>query len=216
MRPPTRTLERLRRRARLLGQKHTALAERYLEEGVRMDEHPGIHFVDGPMGRRPAVIGTGLDVWEIIEVAKHNDGSVAETAAYLEIDPRLVETAMGYYGANRDEIDDWIARTAEFNELEEARWRAAGEAVSARGCCSTSISRRRSPAGYVTGATTSSPSASTPISAGGRIASTLPQPPTNDGRSSPAIWPTSARSSPPPCGRGRRPTASSVYRRASR
>lgn len=83
------------------------------------------------MGRRPAVIGTGLDVWEVVKVAKHNAGSVAETAAYLEIDPRLVEMAMGYYGANREEIDDWIARTVEFNELEEARWRAARGAVSA-------------------------------------------------------------------------------------
>jgi hypothetical protein len=43
--------------------------------------------------RRPAVVGTGLDVWEIVEVAKDNRGAVADTAACLEIDPRLVETA---------------------------------------------------------------------------------------------------------------------------
>jgi uncharacterized protein (DUF433 family) len=130
MRPSTRTLERLRERARLRGEKHTVLAERYLEEGVLMDEHPNIHFIDGPMGRRPAVIGTGLDVWEIVEVAKDNEGSVTETAAYLEMDPRLVESAIGYYGSNRDEIDDWIARVHAFNEREEAKWRAAQEAIS--------------------------------------------------------------------------------------
>src|SRR5437867_3848633 len=107
MRPSVRTLERLRERARLLGEKHTVLAERYLEEGVLMDMHPGIHFVDAPMGRRPAVIGTGLDVWQIVEVARDNEGSIAETSAYLEIDPRMVETALRYYGANREEIDDW-------------------------------------------------------------------------------------------------------------
>src|ERR1700689_5515668 len=104
MRPSQRTLERLRERAQLLGQKHTTLAERYLEEGVLMDEHPDIHFVDGAMGRRSAVLGTGMDVWEIVDVAKDNDGSVADTAAYLEIDPRLVESALHYYGANHDEI----------------------------------------------------------------------------------------------------------------
>lgn len=130
IRPSSRTLERLRERARLLGQKHTVLAERYLAEGVLMDEHPGIHFVDGPMGRRPAVMGTGLDVWEIVEVAKDNDGSIEETAAYLEIDPRLVETAIRYYGSNQEEIDDWMARGRELSEREEARWRAAQAAIS--------------------------------------------------------------------------------------
>ena len=131
LRPSARTLARLRERARLLGQKHTVLAERYVAEGVLMDDHPGIHFVDGPMGRRPAVMGTGLDVWEIVAVAKDNDGSVEETAAYLEIDPRLVETAVRYYGSNRSEIDDWLARVADLNAGEEAKWRAAQDALSA-------------------------------------------------------------------------------------
>lgn len=130
MRPSARTLERLRERARLLGERHTALAERYLEEGVRMDEHPNIHFVDGAMGRRPAVTGTGLDVWEVVEVANDNDGSVAETATYLEIDPRLVESAIGYYGSNREEIDAWIGRVLAHNAREETKWRAAREAFS--------------------------------------------------------------------------------------
>jgi uncharacterized protein (DUF433 family) len=131
MRPSKRTLERLRERARLLGEKHTTLAERYLEEGVVMDEHPGIHFVDGALGRRTAVLGSGLDVWEIVEVAKDNGGSVADTAAYLEIDPRLVESALRYYGAYRDEIDDWIERVHALGDREESTWRAAQEAISA-------------------------------------------------------------------------------------
>jgi uncharacterized protein (DUF433 family) len=131
MRPSKRTLERLRERARLLGQKHTTLAERYLEEGVLMDEHPNIHFVDGALGRRPAVVGTGLDVWEIVEVAKDNAGAVADTATYLEIDPRLVESALRFYGANRDEIEAWIERVHALNEREESTWRAAQEAISA-------------------------------------------------------------------------------------
>lgn len=107
------------------------LAEQYLTEGVLMDEHPGIHFVDGAMGRRPAVMGTGLDVWEIIAVARDNGGSVEETAAYLEIDPRLVEAATRYYGANRNEIDDWLGRVRDLNAGEEAKWRAAQDALSA-------------------------------------------------------------------------------------
>jgi uncharacterized protein (DUF433 family) len=130
MRPSRKALERLRERARLVGQPHTRLAERYLEEGLLMDEHPGIHFVDGAMGRRPAVLGTGLDVWEVVSVARDNNGSVAETAAYLEIEPQLVETALRYYGANRGEVDEWIARVDDLNEREERTWRAAREAIS--------------------------------------------------------------------------------------
>ena len=130
MRPSKRTLELLRERARLIGERHTTLAERYLEEGVLMDEHPNIHFVDGALGRRPALTGTGLDVWEIVEVAKDNGGSVAETAEYLEIDPRLVESALRYYGPNRDQIDDWIERVHAHNERAESDWRAAREAFS--------------------------------------------------------------------------------------
>ncbi len=130
MRPPLTTLERLRRRARLSGEPRTTLAERYLAEGLLMDEIPGIHFVDGAMGRRPALMGSGLDVWEVIEVVK-DSGSAAEAAAYLEVEPRLVELAIGYYGSNREEIDDWIARVHELSELEEARWRAAQEAIGA-------------------------------------------------------------------------------------
>lgn len=87
-------------------------------------EHPGIQFVDGPAGRRPAVTG-GPDVWEIVMVAKDNAGSPEQTAAYLEIDPRLAATALRYYGAHREEIDAWIARMDELNERAEDEWRAA-------------------------------------------------------------------------------------------
>ena len=95
-----------------------------------MDEHPGIHFVDGPMGRRPAVIGARLDVWEIVQVLRDNDGDVTETAAYLEIKPHLVEVALRYYADQREAIDSWIARLEEMNQLEEERWRAARQVFS--------------------------------------------------------------------------------------
>lgn len=131
MRPQIETLKRLRRRARLLGEARTTLAERYLAEGLLMDEVPGVHFLDGAMGRRPALMGSGLDVWEVVKVVKDNGGSAAEAAAYLEVEPRLIETALSYYGSNREEIDDWIARVLELSELEEAKWRAAQEAIGA-------------------------------------------------------------------------------------
>lgn len=95
-----------------------------------MDEHPGVHFVDGALGRRPAVLGTGLDVWEVIETVLANDRSAEAAADYLEIEPRLVQVAVGYYGSNRDEIDSWIERVHEIAEEEEGKWRRAREALS--------------------------------------------------------------------------------------
>jgi uncharacterized protein (DUF433 family) len=131
IRPRESTLERLRVRARLAGEQRTTLAERYLREGLLMDEFPGVHFIDGAMGRRPAIAGMALDVWEIIKVVQDNDGSVEEAAAYLEIEPRVVRLATEYYGSNREEIDNWIARVHEFNEREHAKWLAAQEAIAA-------------------------------------------------------------------------------------
>jgi uncharacterized protein (DUF433 family) len=131
MRPRASTLQRLSVRARLVGQQRTALAERYLSEGLLMDEFPGIHFVDGALGRRPALVGTGLDVWEIVKILSDNEGSAAKVAAYLEIEPRLVQLAVGYYGSNREEIDEWIARVHELSEREQAKWQAAQEAIAA-------------------------------------------------------------------------------------
>jgi hypothetical protein len=49
-----------------------------------MDERPLIRFADGPSGRRARPLG-GPDVWEVIAVARDNDGDLAETAAYLEL-----------------------------------------------------------------------------------------------------------------------------------
>lgn len=95
-----------------------------------MDEVPGIYFVDGALGRRPALMGSGLDVWEVVKVFRDN-GSIEEAAAYLEVEPRLVELAIRYYASNREEIDDWIERVLELSELEESKWRAAQEVASA-------------------------------------------------------------------------------------
>jgi len=76
------------------------------------------------------VVGTGLDVWEVVETVRENDDSVAQAAAYLEIEVRLVQVAVRYYGSNREEIDAWIERVRDIAEDEEAKWRRAREALA--------------------------------------------------------------------------------------
>jgi uncharacterized protein (DUF433 family) len=125
-----RTLEHLRRRAREAGQPQTALAERYIEEGLRMDEHPLIYFRDGAAGRRPALLGTRLDVADVIETIHQNGNSVERTAAYLELPLDRVEACLRYYADYREEIDDWIERSRAIADREEERWRRRGEALA--------------------------------------------------------------------------------------
>jgi hypothetical protein len=111
------TLRRLDRHAKRLGKPRSNLVERYVEEGLRMDEHPGVVFVEGPAGRRPA-LRAGLDVWEVINTLHANDGDVTDTAEVLAIPEARVRIALGYYAAHRAEIDDWIrANEEEFDRI---------------------------------------------------------------------------------------------------
>jgi uncharacterized protein (DUF433 family) len=116
---PPETLRKLEQRSRDTATSQAALAERYLDEGFRRDEHPAIGFADGPTGRRPRIAGTGLDVWEIVETFRNADGSVEETAAYLGIPVRLVREALRYYADYSAEIDFWIQRMHETSDREE-------------------------------------------------------------------------------------------------
>ena len=65
----SRTLDALRDRSAQTGEPIVRLAQRYIDEGMRLDRHPGIVFRDGPAGRRPVVVG-GPDVWEVIAAAR--------------------------------------------------------------------------------------------------------------------------------------------------
>ena len=123
-----RTLAHLKRRVRESGLSQTELAERYLEEGLRLDEHSLIAFRDGAAGRRPGLHGSRLDVWQVVETVKQN-GSVEEAAAYLELPVEKVQAAMRYYADYTDEIDAWTARANALAEREQASWRRQQELV---------------------------------------------------------------------------------------
>jgi hypothetical protein len=109
IRLPEQTVGRLADRAERSSMPSRTLAQRYVEEGLRMDEHPLIHFADGPAGRRARLLG-GPDVWEVVAVARDNDGDLAETAAYLELSLGLVQAAAAYYAAYTPEVDERIER----------------------------------------------------------------------------------------------------------
>lgn len=115
------TLEHLKRRARETGRSQTDLAERYVEEGLRMDEHPLIVFRDGAAGRRPGLLGSRLDVWQAVEAVAQS-GSVEAAAAYLELPVERLHACLRYYAEYSDEVDDWIDRARAVADRERAAW----------------------------------------------------------------------------------------------
>jgi uncharacterized protein (DUF433 family) len=117
------TVRRLIAHSRRRGIPKTSIAEQYLEEAVRMADHPGIVFREGSAGRRAALAGHRLDVWQVIETVQQEGGDVAAAAEYLTVSPGLVGAAVGYYADYRDEVDEWIARNTAMAEEAEATWR---------------------------------------------------------------------------------------------
>lgn len=96
----------------------SALLDQVINEAYRQDRHPGIVFVDGASGRRPALAGTGLDVWEIVTTVEDNAGSISDAAHYLNISVGHIQRAMTYYNSYKAEIDNWVAENdREFEQL---------------------------------------------------------------------------------------------------
>jgi uncharacterized protein (DUF433 family) len=123
-------IKRLKDRAAEAGAGQTALAERYIEEGIRRDEHPLIYFREGEAGRRPALLGSRLDVADVVTTIRQSDGSVEEAASYLEVPVELVEAAARYYGEYTEEVDALIERARLAAERERERWNRQREALS--------------------------------------------------------------------------------------
>lgn len=119
---PADTLGQLDRRARTEGRARSALIQRYVAEGLEMDEYPGIVFRSGPAGRRAGLMA-GPDIWEVVAVFR-SFGDVKRTADWLDEPSDSIKTAIRYYEAHRSEIDDWIRRNDEAAEAAERISRA--------------------------------------------------------------------------------------------
>jgi hypothetical protein len=118
-------LDRLKHRSELSGTNKSRLAERYVDEGTRMDEHPGVIFRDGPTGRRAALPG-GPDVWEVMAALKGGEArgqeAIPATAELLRLTEAQVRAAVRYYAVFGSEIDRRIALNVEDADEAEAAW----------------------------------------------------------------------------------------------
>ena len=86
----------------------SAVVEELTEEASRMRRFPGIGFRGPGAGRRAWVIGTGLDVWEIVE-ASRDFKSPQEMAAGTDLQSREIALALAYSEQYPDEIENAVA-----------------------------------------------------------------------------------------------------------
>jgi hypothetical protein len=109
---PEDLLERIDQEAAERGTTATALVTTLLDEGLKTRRFPGIAYRDGPAGRRSGVIG-GPDVWEIVRALKSTSGrgerKLQRLALELELPRHLLATALDFYTAFPEEIDERIA-----------------------------------------------------------------------------------------------------------
>jgi uncharacterized protein (DUF433 family) len=94
--------------ARRTGRSKGAVVEALAEEALRMRLFPGIAFKGVDWDRRAWVIGTALDVWQIVDA--HQDiRSLQKIAAGGSVSERDVNLALSYYERFPEEIDKAIA-----------------------------------------------------------------------------------------------------------
>jgi uncharacterized protein (DUF433 family) len=103
-----RTERLIEAEARRTRRTKSAVVEAFTEETARTRRFPGIAFRGDDARRRAWVIGTGLDVWEIIHMLE-DFGSPEALAADMPLSLPHVRLAMAYREAYPDEIDEAIA-----------------------------------------------------------------------------------------------------------
>lgn len=118
-------LAHLDRESERAGQTRSQLARTLIEEGLRMREHPGIVFREGPTGRR-AGLSDGPDVWEAVglylAVGIEGERGVTRTCRLSSLKPHQVYRALRYYADYPAEVDAKIARNRDEDERGYAEW----------------------------------------------------------------------------------------------
>ena len=85
-----------------------AIVEALTEEGARTRRFAGIGFRGHDWARTAWVVGSGLDVWEIIELLRDH-GSVERLVGETHLTERQVALATAYYENYPDEVDAALA-----------------------------------------------------------------------------------------------------------
>lgn len=86
-----------------------AVVEGLAEEALRARMFPGIAFRGDDWDRRPWVIGTAFDIWQIVD-ASRSLGSVEKMVAAGNLSEGQIRLALSYSERFPEEIEEAIAR----------------------------------------------------------------------------------------------------------
>jgi uncharacterized protein (DUF433 family) len=127
LRLSARTTQLLERRADELRQSPDTVADRLLGEALRTERHPLITFRQNADGhRRPALAGTRLYVWQMIDALRTEEHTAAVIADGLDLAEELVHAAVRYRADFPDEVDRDRQDAADAARLERARRHGPG------------------------------------------------------------------------------------------
>lgn len=124
--------------ARHPGTTKSSVAARYVDEGLRMEEHPGILFRSGPTGRRAVLLG-GPDVWEVVrdlKAARLAEPKLKEShlltlvADNTGLDRAQIDAAIAYWGAYPDEVDAMIGHAEDVERENSATSRRTDDLLN--------------------------------------------------------------------------------------
>ena len=133
VRLPEELVERLRERASVADEHISGLAQRLVDEGLRMEEHPGVVFGPGPSGRRARLV-RGPDIWEVVALVRSLESrgseAVSEASEWLDVSESEIRAALSYYGEFPEEIDARIASNERVQEKALRQWEAQQELLA--------------------------------------------------------------------------------------
>lgn len=107
------------REAKRTGRSKGAIVEALADEALRMRLFPGIAFNGTDSERRAWVMGTGLDVWQVMQMLE-DFGSSERLVADTHLSERHIRLAVAYHKAYPEEIDTAVAENRRpIEQLEE-------------------------------------------------------------------------------------------------
>ena len=127
-----KTYEQLAAQGRRSRETVSELSRRLIEEGLRMQGHPGSTFREAPTGRRPGLTN-GPSVWVVARVVRDRDltrqSTIDRAVKLTGLEKHQVLTALRYYAEYKQEVDDWMDRLDREAEAAEDAWLRERKAV---------------------------------------------------------------------------------------
>jgi hypothetical protein len=100
---------RIEQIARATKRSKGAVLEELADEAERTRRFPGIAFRGPDWSRRPWVLGSSLDVWEMVQAWKDWSEDSTRLLKDSELSERQLNLALAYYREFKDEVDEAIA-----------------------------------------------------------------------------------------------------------